>query len=86
MRSDSRGWRRTRQIALAHNGNLPSADALVAFWRRRGITVKDASDSRLNGEAIACGRAGREALCNEAVAEVYPYMTGAFSLLVNVER
>ena len=69
------------QIALAHNGNLPSAAALVAFLAERGISIEGASDSRLMAEAIgAVVREGRTLV--EAVAEVYPHMTGAFSLLI----
>ena len=69
------------QIALAHNGNLPSAAALVAFLAERGISIESASDSRLMAEAIgAVVREGRTLV--EAVAEVYPHMTGAFSLLI----
>ena len=69
------------QIALAHNGNLPSAIALVAFLEKRGITVDSASDSRLMAEAIAAVAREGKTLA-QAIAEVYPYMTGAFSLLV----
>ncbi|RJQ34645.1 amidophosphoribosyltransferase [Candidatus Parcubacteria bacterium] len=77
------------QIALAHNGNLPSATALVAFLGERGITVDGASDSRLMAEAIAAvmregssTELGASKTLAQAVGEVYPYMTGAFSLLV----
>lgn len=69
------------QIALAHNGNLPSATALVAFLRERGVTVDGASDSRLMAEAIAAVMREGKPLA-QAIGEVYPYMTGAFSLLV----
>ena len=69
------------EIALAHNGNLPSATALVSFLAERHITVKDASDSRLMAEAIgAIVREGKSLA--DAIRVVYPYMTGAFSLLV----
>jgi len=69
------------QIALAHNGNLPSTTALVNFLCERGVTVEDPSDSRLMAEAIAAVmRAGKS--LEEATAIVYPHMTGAFSLLV----
>src|SRR3990167_11375570 len=66
------------EIALAHNGNLPSATALVSFLAERHITVKDASDSRLMAEAIgAIVREGKSLA--DAIRVVYPYMTGAFS-------
>src|SRR3989338_7047981 len=69
------------QIALAHNGNLPSAQALIDFLKEMGITVESESDSRLMAEAIAAvARTGKT--LPEAVAVCYPYMTGAFSLLV----
>ena len=69
------------RIALAHNGNLPSSVALAAFLAEKGITIEDVSDSRLMAEAIGAKcREGRQLI--EAIAEVYPLMTGAFSLLV----
>src|SRR3954469_5522856 len=56
------------QIALAHNGNLPSSAALAAFLAARGITINEASDSRLMAEAIgAVAREGKPLY--EAVAE-----------------
>ena len=69
------------QIALAHNGNLPSAAALIAFLAARGVTVESESDSRLMAEAIAAVVREGKTLA-QAIAEVYPHMTGAFSLLV----
>ncbi len=82
------------QIALAHNGNLPSTTALVAFLKIKGVTVETQSDSILMAEAIAAVMRGgpvkdgqdpshgvKKSL-EEAVKEVYPLMTGAFSLLV----
>ena len=69
------------QIALAHNGNLPSSTALINFLAARGIAAEAASDSRLMAEAIAAVvREGKT--LSQAIAEVYPHMTGAFSLLV----
>ena len=69
------------QIALAHNGNLPSSTALITFLAERGITVESGSDSRLMAEAIAAVAREGKTLA-QAIAEVYPHMTGAFSLLV----
>ncbi len=71
----------TTKIALAHNGNLPSTTALVDFLNARGVTVESPSDSRLMVEAIAALMREGKSL-EEAVKEVYPLMTGAFSLLV----
>lgn len=77
------------QIALAHNGNLPSSTALIEFLAQRGIAVEGASDSRLMAEAIAAvvregssTELGAGKTLAQAIAEIYPYMTGAFSLLV----
>lgn len=68
-------------IALAHNGNLPSTSALTAFLKERGVEVSGASDSRLMAEAIAAACREGSDLAN-AVAAVYPFLTGAFSILV----
>ena len=77
------------QIALAHNGNLPSSTALINFLAERGIKVDTASDSRLMAEAIAAlvrggssTELGTSKTLAQAIADVYPLMTGAFSLLV----
>lgn len=69
------------KIALAHNGNLPSASALVEFLAKKGITVEGASDSRLMCEAIAAVMREGKSL-PDAISDVYPYLTGAFSMLV----
>lgn len=68
-------------IALAHNGNLPSTKALEMFLDGSGIDHSGFSDSRMMAEAIGVHlRRGEE--LEEAIAQTYPLMTGAFSLLI----
>ncbi len=68
-------------IALAHNGNLPSSTALISFLSQRGIAPENTSDSWLMAEAIGVlVREGKS--LEDATREIYPLMTGAFSLLV----
>lgn len=68
-------------IALVHNGNLPSTTALTKFLRAKNINPSEFSDSRMIVEAIgAAMREGKE--LEAAIKEVYPLLTGAFSILV----
>jgi amidophosphoribosyltransferase len=68
-------------IALAHNGNLPSTKALEAYVRDHEVDTNEFSDSRMAVEAI--GAAMREgASLEDAIREIYPLLTGAFSILV----
>ena len=68
-------------IALAHNGNLPTTFALEEFLRGKGIDPADFSDSRMIAEATATlVKSG--ASVEAAVKEVYPLMTGAFSIVI----
>jgi len=68
-------------IALVHNGNLPSTRALTEYLRARDIVTDDFSDSRMMVEAIAVAmREGKK--LEDAIAEIFPLMTGAFSLLI----
>jgi amidophosphoribosyltransferase len=68
-------------IALAHNGNLPSVTALRDFLRKRDITVPDEMDSVMIAEALgALIDEGKDV--ERAVEEIYPLLTGAFSLLL----
>lgn len=70
-------------IALAHNGNLPSTQALQDFLRSKGQDLNDVSDSRLIAEAI--GVFMDEGLSVEdAIRKTYPLITGAFSILILV--
>lgn len=68
-------------IALAHNGNLPSTTLLQKFLKEKNIATRFLSDSEMMLEAIAVYvREGRT--LPEAVKDVFPLMTGAFSLLI----
>ncbi len=68
-------------IALVHNGNLPTTSALSEFLRSKGIDPSEFSDSRMMVEAI--GVRMREGLeLTSAIKEIYPLMTGAFSILI----
>ena len=68
-------------IALVHNGNLPTTDALADFLKSKEIDCSEFSDSRMIVEAIAARM--REGLdLPTAVKSIYPLMTGAFSILI----
>src|SRR3989338_3062732 len=68
-------------IALVHNGNLPTTSALSDFLRSKDIDTSEFSDSRMIVEAI--GASMREGLgLTAAIKDVYPLMTGAFSILI----
>ena len=68
-------------IALVHNGNLPTTDALAEFLHAKGVNPSEFSDSRMIVEAIAARmREGVE--LTVAIKDVYPLLTGAFSLLI----
>ena len=68
-------------IALVHNGNLPSTSVLQEFLKKKNVECTEFNDSRMIVEAIAAVmREGKE--LEDAVAEVYPLMTGAFSILI----
>lgn len=68
-----------KTFSLAHNGNFPSVKALEKFLTEKGVLKENRSDSELISDAI-------EYLLNkgkslpEAVEEVFPLLTGAFSL------
>ncbi|MCR4325462.1 MAG: amidophosphoribosyltransferase [Patescibacteria group bacterium] len=68
-------------IAIVHNGNLPTTDALEEFLRSKDVDTDDFSDSRMIVEAIA-SRMREGAKLPDAVKDVYPLMTGAFSILL----
>jgi len=68
-------------IALVHNGNLPSTEALEKFLASKNIVYKSLSDSEMIAEAIAVYV--REGVhLEDAVQKVFPLMTGAFSILI----
>ena len=68
-------------LALAHNGNLPSTKALEEFLARRGQAAAGLSDSALVAEAIALHMKDGLAI-EEAIEKTFPFMTGAFSILI----
>jgi len=68
-------------IGLAHNGNLPSTEALELFLREKGIDATGFSDSRMIAEAVAVLVKKGERV-DDAVKKIYPLLTGAFSLLI----
>ncbi len=68
-------------LALAHNGNLPSTTALENYLKGRNVSCRSLSDSEMILEAIALSvQEGRS--LPDAVKDIYPLMTGAFSILV----
>jgi amidophosphoribosyltransferase len=67
-------------FALAHNGNIPSTTALWNYLRMCG-DISETSDSRIVVDAISAA-IKKGATLEEAVIEVYPFITGAFSILV----
>lgn len=68
-------------IALAHNGNIPSLAALQEFLTSRGIEFAALNDSELMATAINCYINDGLSL-EDAVREAFPLFTGAFSLLI----
>lgn len=68
-------------IVLVHNGNLPSVILLKNFLKERGVVLEDSSDSKLITEALYyLTKKGKEV--EEAIEEIFPLMTGSFSLLI----
>jgi len=68
-------------IALAHNGNLPSTEALEVFLTKNGVDINHLNDSEMMYEAIKCQMAKGKSLA-DSVTETYHLFTGAFALLV----
>ena len=67
-------------FALGHNGNLPSTKALWDYLRACG-DVADGSDSSLIVDAMYAAMK-KGATLEGAIREVYPFLTGAFSILI----
>jgi amidophosphoribosyltransferase len=72
------GWKNS--FVLAHNGNIPSTTALWNYLRMCD-DVSEVSDSRIVVDAISAAMKKGTAL-EDAIMEVYPFITGAFSILV----
>lgn len=66
------------RVLLAHNGNLSDTRQLALDCALRGIDIDGINDSELKTRAIA-DRVEQGASLPDAVAEVYPLLTGAFS-------
>jgi amidophosphoribosyltransferase len=69
------------QIALAHNGNLPSVVALKEFLEAKDISTNDCSDSELMTKALSYYLEHGETI-KQAVIKCYPLFTGAFCLTI----
>ncbi|MES3005849.1 MAG: amidophosphoribosyltransferase [Patescibacteria group bacterium] len=74
-----------KSITLVHNGNLPSVTLLVDFLKSKGVDIQvvspNASDSMIITEAIhILVKEGKP--IERAIEEIFPLMTGSFSLLV----
>jgi amidophosphoribosyltransferase len=69
------------QLALAHNGNLPSVTKLKEFLEGKDISTSDCSDSELMAKALGYYLEHGLSI-KEAVIKSYPLFTGAFCLTV----
>lgn len=70
-----------QQLLLSHNGNLSDTRDLAFDSIVRGIDVEGINDSELMTSAIAV-RVEQGASVPDAVADVYPLLTGAFSVVI----
>ncbi len=68
----------TREIALAHNGNLTNALELHRELVEQGVTFNSTSDSEIVAALLASQRASEP---EDAIAEVLPRLRGAFSIV-----
>jgi amidophosphoribosyltransferase len=69
----------SRELALAHNGNLINAVELHDELSARGVTFSSTSDSEIVAALIATHPSER---VEDAIAEVLPRLRGAFSIVV----
>jgi amidophosphoribosyltransferase len=69
----------SRELALAHNGNLINAVELHDELSERGVTFSSTSDSEIIAALIATHPAER---IEDAIADVLPRLRGAFSIVV----
>jgi amidophosphoribosyltransferase len=69
------------QLALAHNGNLPSVKKLKEFLEAKDISTNDCSDSELMAKALGYYLEHGLSI-KEAVIKSYPLFTGAFCLTI----
>jgi amidophosphoribosyltransferase len=69
----------SRELALAHNGNLINAVELHDELVARGVSFSSTSDSEIVAALLATHPAER---IEDAIAEVLPRLNGAFSIVV----
>jgi amidophosphoribosyltransferase len=69
----------SRELALAHNGNLINAVELHDELSERGVTFSSTSDSEIVAALLATHPADR---IEDAIADVLPRLHGAFSIVV----
>lgn len=69
------------QIALAHNGNLPSVAKLKDFLEAKDISTDDCSDSELMTKTLSYYLDHGHPI-KDAVIKAFPLFTGAFSLTI----
>jgi amidophosphoribosyltransferase len=69
----------SRELALAHNGNLINAVELHDELSERGVTFSSTSDSEIVAALIATHPAQE---IEDAIADVLPRLHGAFSIVV----
>ncbi|HEY4512053.1 MAG TPA: amidophosphoribosyltransferase [Candidatus Paceibacterota bacterium] len=68
-------------IALAHNGNLPDTKVLEKFLKEKNVSTENSSDSEMIVKALeVCTKEDKK--IEEAIKEVWPLMTGSFSILI----
>ncbi|HBQ50354.1 TPA: amidophosphoribosyltransferase [Candidatus Daviesbacteria bacterium] len=70
-----------KQIALGHNGNLPSTQKIEAFLKSKKISPKGLNDSELIAHAIAYFVRTGDSL-EKAIIKAYPLFTGSFCLII----
>ena len=75
----SAGSHGTRELALAHNGNLINAVELHSELRAQGVQFTSTSDSEIIAAMLSTHPAER---IEDAVADVLPRLKGAFSTVV----
>jgi len=68
-------------VALAHNGNLPSVTALKEFLEAKDISTDNYSDSTLMAKALDYYLQHGNSI-KDAVIKSYPLFTGAFCLTI----
>jgi amidophosphoribosyltransferase len=73
----------TRDVALAHNGNLINAVELHSELRDQGVNFRSTSDSEIIAALLSTHPADT---IQEAITDVVPRLEGAFSTVVMTPR